>query len=234
MKLHSLYVLAALMLFGFIGLGCQAQDDSGATSNAAPEPVAKSEPEAETTGGTIPTPLEKDDEDGPFQVTFECSNGTFVIEFMPKWAPIGVAHVRETLEAGVYTDARFFRVIPGFMVQFGIAGDPALSATWSDATIQDEPVTQSNTPGMVTYAKSGAPNSRSTQLFINYGDNARLDGMGFAPIGRVVSGMEVVTAINAEYREQPNQNQIQSRGNAYLNEQFPRLDYIKSVTIATK
>ncbi|MCH7908081.1 MAG: peptidylprolyl isomerase [Candidatus Hydrogenedentes bacterium] len=216
MKLHSLYVLAALVLFGFASVGCQAQDDSGASA----------------TEGASPTPLKEGSGDGPFQVTFECSNGTFVVEFIPDWAPIGVAHFRKVLDAGVYTGARFFRVMPGFMVQFGIAGDPALSATWSQDTIQDDPVTQSNTRGMVTFAKTGAPNSRSTQLFINYGNNSRLDGTGFAPIGRVISGMDVVEAIYAVYREQPDQGQIQKRGNAYLKEQFPKLDYIESVSVA--
>ena len=216
MKLHSLYLLAALVLFGFASVGCQAQDDSGASA----------------TEGTTSTPINKGGEDGSFQVTFACSNGTFVVEFIPEWAPIGVAHFRKALDAGVYTGARFFRVLPEFMVQFGIAGDPALSATWSDNTIQDDPVTQSNTHGMVTFAKTDAPNSRSTQLFINYGDNSRLDGAGFAPIGRVISGMDVVESIYAAHRQDPDQGQIQSRGNAYLNEQFPKLDYIESVSVA--
>lgn len=208
-------MLIALTLFGFTSTGCQAQEGSDAATSAAAESAEKS-----------------DSQDASFEVTFKCSNGTFVVEFIPKWAPVGVAHVREALDAGVYTGARFFRVIPGFMVQFGIAGDPAVSAVWSKNTIQDDPVKQSNTRGMVTFAKTGAPNSRSTQLFINYGNNGRLDGTGFAPIGRVVSGMDVVEAIYAVYREQPSQGQIQSRGNAYLNEQFPKLDYIESVTVS--
>ena len=216
MKSRPLCILVALVLFGFASVGCQAQDDSAAAA----------------TEDASPTPMNKGGEDGPFQVTFACSNGTFVVEFIPEWAPIGVAHFRKALDAGVYTGARFFRVLPGFMVQFGIAGDPALSATWSEDTIQDDPVTQSNTPGMVTFAKTGAPNSRSTQLFINCGNNSRLDGMGFAPIGRVVSGMDVVEAIYSIYREQPDQGQIQKRGNAYLKEQFPKLDYIESVSVA--
>lgn len=166
-----------------------------------------------------------------FRVKFECSNGDFVVEVHPSWAPIGAAHFKKAIEAKIYDGARFFRVIPGFMAQFGIPGDPQVAAKWSKDTIKDEPAIRSNTKGMITYAKSGAPNSRTTQLFINYGNNSRLDGMGFAPFGRVIEGMEVVDAINPEYREQPNQGRIESQGNAYLEKEFPRLDYIKTATL---
>ena len=166
-----------------------------------------------------------------FRVKFECSNGDFIVEVHPAWAPIGAAHFKKAIQAGIYHGARFFRVLPGFMAQFGIPGDPKVAAKWKNDNIQDEPTKRSNTKGTITYAKSGAPNSRTTQLFINYGNNARLDNMGFAPFGRVIEGMEVVEAINPEYREQPSQGLIQSQGNAYLEKEFPRLDYIKKATL---
>jgi peptidyl-prolyl cis-trans isomerase A (cyclophilin A) len=123
-------------------------------------------------------------------------------------------------------------VVPGFVVQFGLSGDPAVSARWRDATIADDPVTQSNARGTVTFATAG-PNTRTTQLFINYGDNRRLNGMGFAPVGVVVEGMDVVDRIYAGYGESPDQGLIESQGNAYLAAQFPRLDSIARATIVT-
>ena len=124
------------------------------------------------------------------------------------------------MKYGYFDGGRFFRVIPKFMVQFGIHGDPKLNAVWREANLKDDPVTQSNKRGFVTFATSG-PNSRTTQLFINFGDNSFLDKDGFAPFGQVVSGMEVVDKINAEHRQTPNQMLIQSQGNAYLAQAFP-------------
>jgi len=167
----------------------------------------------------------------PYQVEFECSNGTFVVEVHPEWAPIGAEQFRKIIEAGIYNEARFFRVIPRFIVQWGIPGDPEMAAEWDKRNIQDEPVRTSNVRGTITFAKSGAPNSRTSQVFINFGDNTNLDGRGFSPFGKVVKGMEVVEKINAEHREDPDQGQITARGNAYLKEAYPKLDYIKSAKI---
>ena len=164
-------------------------------------------------------------------VELECSDGLIVIECYPEWSPIGVVQFLAAIQEGVYDEARFFRVVPDFIVQFGIAGNPQLSAQWKQRTIDDEPVKESNVKGTLTFAKSGAPNSRTTQMFINIADNARLDDMGFTPIGRVVSGMDIVEAINPEYGEQPDQGRVQSHGNAYLKQSFPNLDYIKKATI---
>merc|ERR1711862_279913 len=138
----------------------------------------------------------------------------------------GAAHFKKLVQKKHYDDIRFFRVIPSFMVQFGISGDPKVSAVASKDTIMDEKVIRSNKPGYVTFAKTGAPNSRSTQLFINYVDNSRLDGMGFAPFGEVEGdGMKVVKTIY-DCGEKPNQGQIQSQGNAYLDKSFPKLSKI--------
>jgi peptidyl-prolyl cis-trans isomerase A (cyclophilin A) len=167
-----------------------------------------------------------------FRVNFDTSVGPFVMEVNRAWAPTGADRFYNLVKYGYFDGARFFRVIPNFMVQFGIHGDPKLNSVWSEANIPDDPVTQSNKRGFVTFAKRNAPNSRSTQIFINFKDNAGLDGQGFAPFGQVVSGMEVVDKINAEHGETPNQMLIQSQGNAYLMKAFPTLDYIKSARIA--
>lgn len=166
-----------------------------------------------------------------YQVLFETSKGNFTIEVHREWAPNGADRFYKLIESGFYDDCRFFRVIPGFMVQWGINGDPEIQKNWVQATIKDDPVVKSNKRGFITYAKSGQPNSRTSQIFINYGDNSRLDRDGFAPFGEVIDGMDVVDAINAQYREQPQQPLIQSSGNKYLNQKFSNLDYIKRATL---
>ncbi|MEZ6063300.1 MAG: peptidylprolyl isomerase [Planctomycetaceae bacterium] len=166
-----------------------------------------------------------------FKVLFETSQGNFTVEVQRKWAPIGADRFHELVKQGFFNEARFFRVVPNFMVQFGINGDPAVQKDWRDKSIKDDPVVASNQRGFITFAKTNAPNSRTTQLFINFKDNSFLDNTGFAPFGRVIEGMEVVDKINAEYREQPDQGLIQKQGNRYLNAKFPRLDFIKSAKI---
>lgn len=165
-----------------------------------------------------------------FKVKFECSHGDILIEVHKEWAPIGAEHFFELAKMGFYEEARFFRVVPNFMAQFGLNADPAMTQGIGGKSIKDDPVKQSNTPGMVTYAKTQMPNSRSTQLFINTGSNTFLDNQGFAPFAKVLEGMDVVKAINAEYGERPDQMSIRTQGNKYLNEKFPNLDYIKKVT----
>ncbi|HXH08760.1 MAG TPA: peptidylprolyl isomerase [Alphaproteobacteria bacterium] len=171
-----------------------------------------------------------------FQAKFETSKGDFVVEVQRDWAPNGADRFYNLVKNGFYDDVRFFRVISGFMAQFGINGDPKVSAVWREQRIPDDPVKQSNKRGFITFATAG-PNTRTTQLFINYGDNSRLDRMGFAPFGRVTEGMQVVDQLYAGYGEGapqgrgPNQARIQTEGNAYLTKDFPQLDYIKRVTI---
>ena len=172
-----------------------------------------------------------------FKANFETSKGPFVIEVHREWAPIGADRFYNLVKNGFFEDVRFFRVISGFMAQFGIHGTPAVQSAWRAASLKDDPVRQSNKRSTVTFATAG-PDTRTTQFFINFGDNTGLDKQGFAPFGEVVSGMGVVDKINAEYGEGaprgkgPDQGRLQSEGNAYLNKEFPKLDYIKSATIA--
>lgn len=165
-----------------------------------------------------------------FKAQFETSKGTFVVEVTRAWSPNGADRFYNLVKNGFFDNTKFFRVIPGFMAQFGISGDPAVAAKWRDANIADDPVTQSNKRGYVTFATAG-PGTRTTQLFINYGDNARLDQQGFSPFGKVVKGMEVVDKIFSGYGEQPSQMQIQMEGNKYLNGSWPKLDGIKKATV---
>jgi len=178
------------------------------------------------------------DEQAPatYNVKFDTSKGAFVITVHRDWAPAGADRFYNLVKNGFYDNARFFRVISGFMVQFGIHADPKVSAVWREARIPDDPVKQSNKRGLITFATAG-PNTRTTQVFINFGDNGALDRQGFAPFGQVVSGMNVVDALFAGYGEGapsgqgPEQGRIQREGNAYLTRDFAKLDYIKKATI---
>jgi len=171
-----------------------------------------------------------------FKVQFETTKGNFVVQVHRDWAPLGADRFYNLVKSGYFDDLRFFRVLSGFMAQFGIHGDPKVSATWRGQKIQDEPVKASNKRGFVTYAMGG-PNTRTTQLFINYADNSRLDKMGFSPFGEVVQGMEVVDKLYSGYGEGapsgqgPDQGRIQTEGNAYLDKEFPKLDKIKKASI---
>lgn len=173
-----------------------------------------------------------DEAPAKYKVKFETSGGDFVIEVDRAWAPTGADRFHELVTKGYYDECRFFRVVPGFMVQFGINGDPKVQREWREARIDDDKVTQSNKKGYITFATSG-PDSRTSQVFINYKDNRFLDSQGFAPFGKVVEGMDVVEAIYSGYGEDPDQTEIQSSGNAYLKKEFPKLDYVKKATIVT-
>jgi cyclophilin family peptidyl-prolyl cis-trans isomerase len=165
-----------------------------------------------------------------FRAIIATSKGDFVIEVHRDWAPLGVDRLYNLVRAGFFDDSRFFRVREGYIVQFGIAGDPKVAAVWRNQAIKDDPSTRSNLRGTVAYAMTG-PDTRTTQLYINLGDNSRLDSQGFAPIGRVTSGMEVVDRLYSGYGETAgggmrggNQGKIFEGGNAYLDSAFPRLD----------
>jgi len=175
------------------------------------------------------TPKAPDD----FQVKFKTSQGDVIFDITRKLAPLGADRFHEAVSKGFYDKCRFFRVLPGFVVQFGINGDPDIQSHWRQAQIKDDPVKGSNIRGTLVFATAG-PDTRTTQMFINFSDNSRLDRMGFAPIGKVVKGMDIVEKINAEYAQKPNQTFIQQDGNKYLEEVFPRLDFIEKATIVKK
>jgi peptidyl-prolyl cis-trans isomerase A (cyclophilin A) len=165
-----------------------------------------------------------------FQVKLETSKGEVVVDVTRSWSPNGADRFYNLVKNGFYNECRFFRVVKGFIVQFGISGDPDLSKIWRAANIPDDKGKESNQRGSLTFATAG-PNTRTTQLFINFGNNSFLDSQGFTPFGKVSKGMEIVDSITDEYGERPNQAHLQTRGNAYLAESFPNLDYIKSATI---
>ena len=174
-----------------------------------------------------------------YKVSFDTSVGVFVIEVTRAWAPLGADRFYNLVKNGFYDDARFFRAIPGFMVQFGIHADPAVSSSWRNARIGVDPVKQSNKPMYISYAMGGTPDTRTTQVFINYRDNASsLDKLGFAPFGLVTEGQDVVNKIYTGYGEGaprgkgPEQGRVQMEGNTYLKKDFPKLDFIKKATIA--
>jgi peptidyl-prolyl cis-trans isomerase A (cyclophilin A) len=168
-----------------------------------------------------------------FKAKFETSEGVIVIEAIRDWAPVGVDRFYNLVQSGYFENVRFFRVVPNFVVQFGIHGDPSVSKNWMNAKLKDEPVKEGNKRGTLTYAKSSAPNSRTTQIFINLKDNTSLDAQGFAAFARVVEGMDVVDKLNSEYGESLTglQGQIYTEGNMFLNAKAPRLDFIKTATI---
>ena len=169
-----------------------------------------------------------------FKVKFETTKGDIVLEVTRAWSPHGADRFYNLVRIGYFRDIAFFRMVPSFVAQFGIHGDPRVNRAWRQANIKDDPVKQTNRTGTVSFANSG-PNSRSVQFFINTADNngvrLDLDKMGFSPFAKVVDGMDVVTKLNTEYRERPKQQHIQSQGNEYLREYFERLDYITRATI---
>lgn len=172
-----------------------------------------------------------------FRARFESSKGPFVIEVTRAWAPAGADRFYQLVKSGFFDNNRFFRVLDGFMAQFGVHGDPAVNTAWEPLSIMDDSVTQSNKRGFVTFAKTMEPNSRNTQVFINLVDNVNLDGMGFAPFGQVVEGMAAVDSLYKEYGEGapsgfgPDQMRIMAEGNAYLERYFPKLDFIRTARL---
>jgi peptidyl-prolyl cis-trans isomerase A (cyclophilin A) len=214
MKRHpSFMMLFPVLLFGMLALPALAQT------------------------GNVGNPAALNEKAPPvYKVRFDTSKGAFVIEVHRDWAPNGADRFYNLVKNGFYDDTRFFRVVSGFMVQFGINGDPSIAGQWRGATIKDDPVKQSNKRGYITFATSG-PDSRTSQVFINFADNSGLDRQGFSPFGQVTSGMTVVDALFSGYGEGapsgrgPDQSRIQREGNAYLKKEFPNLDFIKKATI---
>jgi len=176
----------------------------------------------ETTGAPAPP---------DFTVVFDTSKGNFTIEVHRLWAPMGADRFYHLVQAKFFDDVRFFRVVPNFIVQFGISGDPATARSWKSRNLMDDPVKQSNTRGTVTYATAG-PGTRTTQIFINLADNANLDQQGFAPFAKVVDGMSVIDHLYPGYGETPDQGRIEAEGNTYLKSNFERLDFIRTARIS--
>jgi len=211
-----------------------------ARESAQPSPAAPVQPSA-SAAAPAPAALlapEQATEQSPavFKAKFATTKGDFTVEVHRDWAPRGADRFYNLVKLGFLDDAAFFRVIDGFMVQFGIHSSPQVSAKWQDANIPDDPASQSNKRGFITYATRG-PNTRTTQLFINYGDNASLDSQGFTPFGQVTEGMNVVDSLYKGYGEGapqglgPDQERIQHEGNVYLKKDFPQLDYIKTARL---
>jgi peptidyl-prolyl cis-trans isomerase A (cyclophilin A) len=190
---------------------------TGACSRSEPKKTAES-----------PAP-EKPAPADTYRVRFETSQGPFVVEVHPDWAPLGAARFRELVDDKFYDGARFFRVVPNFIIQFGIAGDPKMTKKWNKPIKDDDPV-RTNSYKSVAFATAG-PETRTTQVFINLRSNQTLDKQGFAPFAVVTEGMDVVEKLYSGYREAPDQQKIERQGNAYLTSSFPKLDYIKTARI---
>jgi cyclophilin family peptidyl-prolyl cis-trans isomerase len=231
-------LLTAVLVLGIAGMALAAESPKPEPTKKEMPPAKKPAAAASSNAKLLNPAALKSTAPESFKARFETTKGDFVITVTRAWAPNGADRFYDLVKNGYYDNVRFFRVIPGFMVQFGINGDPELNKVWKAANIQDDPVKESNKRGYVTYAKSGAPNSRTTQVFINFGDrNTFLDGQGFSPFGQVTEGMDVVDKINSEYGEGapqgrgPDQGRVQAEGNAYLEKDFPNLDYVKKATI---
>jgi len=167
-----------------------------------------------------------------FKVVFDTTKGPFTVEVHRDWSPNGVKRFEELVRSGFYDGNRFFRVLPNFVVQWGLSGDPIQDMTWMEQPIKDDPVKQPNREGMMVFAKSQMKDSRTTQIFINLRDNSsQLDATGFAPFAKVIDGMDVVKSLYSGYGESPDQGRIMREGTAYLTGKFPELDYIKSAVI---
>jgi peptidyl-prolyl cis-trans isomerase A (cyclophilin A) len=227
MKSLPLNLFCIVAALGFIATGCSNEKSAAPVAPAA----SAASPVAAPAGNNFADPS-KLTEKAPevFKAQFETTKGKFTIEVTRSLAPNGADRFYNLVRSGFFTDIEFFRVVPGFMVQFGIHGDPAVSAKWREANLADDAVKTSNARGTLTFATAG-PNTRTTQMFINFGDNTFLDGQGFSPFGKVIEGMDVVDKINSESGERPNQGAIQQVGNEYLKKEFPNLDSIKSAAI---
>lgn len=242
---------AASELFGHVGGGFHASHGAAHPSGhhtgshvavAAAAAAVGGNATVQFAAGTTPQPRNLDDPahpEEPFNIRFHVGGltgsegtGSFVVRVHPDWAPHGAARIREIVTGEVWDSARFFRVVPGFVVQWGIPAEPDDAAKWHEDTIEDDPRRQDvhNVEGYVTFATAG-PGTRTTQVFIDLADNSNLDSMGFPPFGRVVEGMDIVQRIYSDYGEAPDQGQIQSDGNEYLTSEFPNLSFISSITM---
>jgi peptidyl-prolyl cis-trans isomerase A (cyclophilin A) len=227
MQVERRFFLSWVAAVALAAAGCVA--GSANSNDPAIEPV-------DSANGTSPDKKAPDE----YWVKLETSRGDVDIEVHRNWSPFGADRFYQLVQSGYYDGCRFFRVIPGFMAQTGLAANPSDNAKWKGKGIPDDhlkpgdPNLQSNHRGYVTFAKSSLPNSRTTQFFVNTGENANLDEMGFTPFGQVLNGLSAIETVYSAYREQPRQDKIDAQGNAYLNEEFPKLDSIKKATLLTK
>jgi cyclophilin family peptidyl-prolyl cis-trans isomerase len=219
--------LAAVVLLG--GCSPAPQTAREEAKQAPPESAPKDAPDTPPPAAPEAKPEPKKAAGSTFKVRFDTTKGPVVVEVHPDWAPRGAERFRELVEDRYYDNAAFFRVVPNFVVQFGIAAEPAKTAKWNKQ-FKDDPVLRTNRAGTLVYATAG-PNTRTTQLFINLRGNQNLDDQGFAPFAEVVEGMDVVQKISSVHGEDPDQQMIERRGNAYLKANFPNLDYIKTARI---
>ena len=227
---------AAIPASAQTGTAAPAKPKSSTAQKTTPSKTAPS-PAAKTYDRALLRPaLLKDKAPETYQVKFETSKGDFTVSVTRAWAPLGADRFYDLAKHHFFDNESFFRVLKGFVAQFGISAYPPVNAVWEKATIKDDPVTQSNKKYFLTFATAG-PNTRTTQLFINLADNPRLDTMGFAPFGQVTDGMNIVDTLYADYGEGapggsgPNQDEIQKQGKPYLDKNFPKLDYIKTTTL---
>lgn len=230
-------IVVFFSLFAFCGFSLLSA--SAQTPPPAKKPAATSTPRTThmTTDPALlqPASLNQKAPD-VYEVKFATTKGDFVVKVTRGWAPLGADRFYNLVRHHFYDEASFFRVLPGFVVQFGISANPQVARVWQTASIKDDRVTQSNRRGFLSFA-TGGPNTRTTQVFINLGDNRSLDGMGFSPFGEVIQGMEIVDQLYSGYGEGapsgrgPNQGLIQSEGKTYLDKNFPKLDSIKTATV---
>jgi peptidyl-prolyl cis-trans isomerase A (cyclophilin A) len=239
------------LLAGFLAIAVQARPQAQPVQPKAPvQPAAKATPAQGTTTkkaavtvrpydrALLHPALLKDKAPDQYQVKFTTTRGDFIVTVNRSWAPLGADRFYTLVKHHFYDSASFFRVLPGFVVQFGISAYPPVSAAWKSADIKDDPVTQSNLRGNLVFATAG-PNTRTTQVFVNLTDNKRLDSMGFAAFGQVTEGMNVVETMYEGYGEGapdgkgPDQGQIEKQGKPYLDKGWPKLDYIKTATLLT-
>ena len=220
-------VILWAIMGAFAASGAIAAEKKAKPAKAEAETKTDTKVDAKAKSGTAPD---------KFKLVFDTTKGEIVLDCDRSWAPKGADRLHELVQDGFFRDIALFRVVNGFVAQFGIHGDPKVSAKWRDKTFGDDPVKGSNTTGTLTFATAGK-DTRTTQFFLNLADNKRLDQMGFAPICKVASGLDKVQKFYAEYGEGapmgtgPAQDMIQMEGNTYLKKNFPKLDYIKSAKI---
>lgn len=246
---------AGIVVAGMLFCGCKSEPKPAENAEPAKTPAESPAPAAETPPAATPKAAAenpaapgsfdhallnpsrlRDQAPATYKVRFDTTRGPFTVTVTRDWAPLGADRFYNLVKHHFYDDAAFFRVVPGFVVQFGISGHSQVSAAWKHTDIKDDPVTQTNKRGYITFATAG-PNTRTTQVFINLKDNARLDAMGFAPFGAVDgNGMNVVEMMYEGYGDAsaPDQDALERRGNAYLKQGWAKLDYIKTASLVTQ